>query len=230
MPLNQNQIKNLYFATIQDAETRGRLEDICYVKETNSFYRIDDLPSGYIEPDDYFVLDSGLANKYWVKITTVTGFENSFNNMFYIIDQRANGISGGSFVAGDWRTRTLNTVMINDINGASLSNNQITLPSGIYFFECFSPALMVDENKALLYNVTDNENTIIGTSEYSPNSQGRVNNTSNIIGRFTITNTKIFEVRHRCNRSNTTDGFGRQSGLDVPEIYTTCKIWKIGEV
>ena len=42
-------------------------------------------------------------------------------------DQKANNLYPATITASTWTTRELNTVVINDITGASLASNQITL-------------------------------------------------------------------------------------------------------
>lgn len=45
-----------------------------------------------------------------------------------IQDQKSSGTDGGTFTSGAWRTRTLNTTVLNTIGaGFSLSSNQFTL-------------------------------------------------------------------------------------------------------
>ena len=52
--------------------------------------------------------------------------------LLHMRDEKANGTQGGTFTSGSWYTRDLNTVVTNEINGASLSSNQFTLPAGDY--------------------------------------------------------------------------------------------------
>ena len=69
-------------------------------------------------------------------------------------DQKANGTQGGDSVSGA-NTRVLNTVQKNNINGASLASNQVTLPAGDYEIDATAPAFNCSQSKAYLYNVTD---------------------------------------------------------------------------
>ena len=51
-------------------------------------------------------------------------FEKSlFPPFLHIQDQKPQGTYGGTFTAGAWRTRDLNTVLTNTITGASLAAN-----------------------------------------------------------------------------------------------------------
>lgn len=155
--------------------------------------------------------------------TTLNGNLIAKAQYINIVDQKANGTAGGTFTSGGWRTRDLNTIRTNTITGASLSSNQITLPTGDYYIFCSAPSFVVNQNKIKLYNITDLSDVIIGTSEI--NTQG---SRSFLSGRFSILSQKIFEIQHYCLTTRATDGFGTQSSFGVVEIYTMAEIWKIG--
>ena len=89
--------------------------------------------------------------------------------------------------------------------------------------EASAPAAgVVNNHQAKLYNVTDSTTTVAGTTELnaSANSQSR----SHIVGQFTVTASKVFEIRHACNTTVNTIGFGDGAGFGEPEVYTTVKI------
>jgi hypothetical protein len=145
-----------------------------------------------------------------------------------IVDQKPNGTSGGTFTSGAWQTRTLNTTIgTNTITGSSLLSNQFILPSGTYRINASAPAYACDRHKIKLRNITDSSDTLIGTSE-SLNASTFPSNRSFLIGNFTISSQKTFEIQHRCNTTSNTFGFGVESNFGVPEIYTQVELWKIG--
>lgn len=151
----------------------------------------------------------------------------SFGSKFlHIQEQQAAGVNAGTFTSGAWQTRTLNTVNTNEIAGASLSTNQITLPAGTYYVEIEAPAVQCGLHKAKLYNITDAADVLIGgacsTTTASQNQEG-----SRISGRFTIAGSKIFEVQHQCSNTKTSNGFGDASGFSVIEVYGDVKIWRV---
>lgn len=168
---------------------------------------------------------------------TFTG-SNSFSNLiasggsftpFYawFRDVKAANTGGGTFTLGVWQIRTLNTSQVNTISGSSLDtvNNWFTLPSGSYFIRAFTPAYAVNRHKAKLFNYTDNSDVIFGSSEFCSTS---IQTTSRVEGTFTITNTKAFQIHHRCQTTVSTNGFGIESNLGVIEVYTEVYIYKIG--
>lgn len=138
-------------------------------------------------------------------------------------DEKAANTSGGSSVGGADTVRVLNTVVQNDISGASLNANQITLPAGTYRVSASCPAYSSDRHRAMLYNVTDAAVTLLGTCEATSTT---VTSRSVIKGTFTISSTKVFEIRHRVNTSFATFGFGYQVNDGRVEIYSEIEIIK----
>jgi hypothetical protein len=144
-----------------------------------------------------------------------------------IRDQKAAGTDGGGFTSGAWQTRDLNTEHADAGGHASVAANQITLAAGTYECDIEAPAGVCNAHQAKLYNVTDAADTLIGTTEYTGN--GNTNYTrSRITGRFTIAAQKVFEVRHQCQTTKATDGFGNSANFGVTEIYTVARFWKVG--
>jgi len=145
-------------------------------------------------------------------------------DILHVRDEKAAGTAGGTFTAGAWVTRTLNTVKANAITGASLSSNRITLPAGTYYIDAAVPAGFVEEHASRLQNITDATTAVIGTSGWVSSANG--NFPSLLRGRFTISAQKTFEVQHRSTASRSTDGLGHATGLQT-EVYTDVVIWKL---
>jgi hypothetical protein len=103
--------------------------------------------------------------------------------------------------------------------------NSFTLPAGTYMVEASCPGNDCGLHKAKLYNVTDSEDTLIGTSETMPTAACTTR--SFITGTFTIASEKVFELQHRCGTTRNTDGFGLKSNFSVSEIYSQIKITEL---
>lgn len=144
-----------------------------------------------------------------------------------LTDTKGSNVPGGTFTAGAWVTRTLNTEDSNAAGIVSLASNQMTLGTGIYIIRASVPAYSIDRHQSQLYNVTDAVTTITGTSEYAQASSGG-DTRSLITGRFSIVGTKVFEIRHRCQTTLVTYGLGLESNFGLSEIYTQVELWKIG--
>lgn len=154
-----------------------------------------------------------------------TGSEaKRFKSIF--TDEKASTVQGGTFTSGT-QTRVLNTVKLNDISGASLSSNQITLPAGTYDILAFCPAQQVNQHKARLYNFTDSLDEIIGKPGRAPTT-AEVQTESIVSGRFTITDTKVFEIRHWGTTTRSSNGFGSSANDGTVNTYTHVTIEKVG--
>ena len=156
------------------------------------------------------------------------------HNLFYVEDKKPSGTHGGSFTAGAWRTRDLNTIKINNIQNADLINNEIILPKGKYWCEIRSPAYWVDRHLIRLFNITTNEVLCYGSHMYtlsqdSHSGAAAVNTYSDIRDTFELTNLSNLRVEHICSKSYNNTGFGIGHSFDAPNIYTQCLFWKIGE-
>jgi len=136
-------------------------------------------------------------------------------------DQKASGTDGGTFTSGAWQTRTLNTTATNNISGASLSLNQVTLPVGTYHISIAAVALDVQGHSCKLRNITDSTDEFLGSSQ---DTTGANNIGTNAIceGLVTIAGTKVFEVQHRGSATRSTKGFGQANTFGVNELY--CRI------
>ncbi len=144
--------------------------------------------------------------------TDVTALELK-HNLLHIRDEKAQNTNGGTFTQGVWRTRDLTTVKTNEITGASLAANQITLPAGTYDVEWSAPAYYVVNHQSKLYDITNTADLIIGTVEVAVS--GVVQTRSFGKGRFTIAVETVIELQHYCTTTRTPDGFG------VPSNFTT---------
>ena len=147
-----------------------------------------------------------------------------------IQDQKPQGTNGGTFANGVWKTRDLTVEVADSGAYASLTANQITLQAGTYRARILCPSYNVASNQARLQNITDGTTTFLGTSNYSGYGSGTggvyvVHGISEIIGEFTITSPKVFEVQHICNATQASTGLGVAGNFSV-EIYTSTEFWR----
>ena len=140
---------------------------------------------------------------------------------------RSNTTNAGTFTSGSWVTRVLNTTVVNNISGASLSSNQVTLPAGTYWFSGVAPALNCNNHRALIYNVTDAANALLGPSGSYSEASGNVGDQAVVEGPIVIAAQKTFELRHRCETTRANNGLGIASSLGVVEVYAQLYIWKL---
>ncbi len=171
---------------------------------------------------------------------TYEEIDNNFKHVMFppflhIQDQKPQGTDGGTFEAGAWRTRDLNTVLTNTIPGASLANNQITLPAGKYYVEASAPINStlnyIVGVQAKLYNNTLSSDILIGQGNrhFANTHSGNSAFNSTIFGIIALENTSIITLQHRCGVNQATYGFGYAANFTT-EVYSDIRIWRIGEI
>lgn len=185
-----------------------------------------ELASEPADTDEFLVSDAGVLKR--IDYSLIKGGGGAYESaLLHVQDQKSSGTEGGTFSSG-FQTRDLNTVLTNEITGASLSSNQITLPSGTYIVDGLAPAKVVNEHNVAWYNVTDSSYTLIGMSSFSVSGGGYAQTTSSVFGKFTISAQKVFELRHHAQTSRGTDGFGNATNDGQAERYADVRIWKVG--
>lgn len=150
-----------------------------------------------------------------------------FSSYAIIRDQKSNA-DGGTFTSGDWRTRDLNTEVVDADGIVSISSNQFTLQAGTYLIKAVTPAYESAFHQNRLYNITDSSVVDTGSSAYTKVSSF-VQTNSILISRFTITGAKVFEVQHRAETTKASQGFGVRSSAGFTtdaDIYTIVEIYK----
>ena len=146
--------------------------------------------------------------------------------LLHVRQEESSGGGSGSMSTSAWNTRTLNTVMTNEITSASLSSNQITLPSGTYYIYAYGLGYACNKHQTKLYNTTDASDVLLGNSSQAHQTYG--NQTHSIVsGRFTISAQKVFELQSKSSIAKSTNGMGVHAGLGT-EVYTDANIWKVG--
>ncbi len=149
--------------------------------------------------------------------------------LLHVQDRKSANTAGGGSSAGV-NTRDLNTVLTNEISGASLASNKITLPAGTYEIAARAPVYRADRHRVYLYNVSDSSEEIIGTSEYADNGAARLAHIhSFVFGRFTIAASKDLELRHEIETAVATNGLGRAAndGAGNVEVYADVIIRRV---
>lgn len=146
----------------------------------------------------------------------------------HLRDEKTSGTAGGTFTAGAWQTRDLNTEVSDAGNYASLASNQITLVAGVYLAQIRCPAYGCNGNQARLQNVTDGATLLLGETGFATAVAGGSHTVhAQIKGVFTLAASKVLEVQHYCGTTSTTNGFGRPASIST-EVYTTVELIRIG--
>ena len=159
-----------------------------------------------------------------IQASSVEDLVNPFSNeLLHVRDEKDASTNGGTSSTGT-QTRTLNTVVTNEITGASLSSNQITLPSGTYYIEAYAIAYKTNQSLIHLLNVTDTSNMVFGRSNYISTAEA-VQTVNLLAQRFTISAQKVFELRHYIASGRSSNGLGVANGQNI-NIYSDVLIWR----
>jgi hypothetical protein len=149
----------------------------------------------------------------------------------HVQHQEPSGTDGGASTAGD-NIRTLNTVLTNEISGASLGSNLVTLPAGEYYAEAVSTFQVGGSASKLARNVLRDETADVdlvqGENVGATNVAGStVSQLCPVAGKFTLTTTSTISVTTVTDYSDA-DGFGRANSFSGRnEVYTDLRIWKL---
>jgi len=132
-------------------------------------------------------------------------------------DQKASGTAPAAIAAGAWRTRELNTEVIDTGNFGTLGTNQVSLASGIYlaWFNC--PVGSGAQNRARLRNVTDGVTLATSPGGYAGHTG---------FGRFVLAATKSLELQHWIP-AGANGGTAMTSGES--EIYAQLVLLRLGD-
>jgi len=143
--------------------------------------------------------------------------------VLHVCDQKAQGTDGGTFTAGAWQTRVLNTVVSNTISGASLTANRVTLPAGTYLVYASAPCVLVGANALQLQNITSGLKLLDGVNAFSVNASPTSGQQQTVLfGSITLATQSDLELQHRCAGTFATQGFGAAVNFTGrPEVYAS---------
>lgn len=145
--------------------------------------------------------------------------------VLHVRNEQASGTSAVALSAATWNTCTFNTTVTNTIAGASRAGNVITLPAGTY--QIFAKAGAYDGGAGLRNHITRWRNTSDGSTAVAGGNamfNGDALSFSTLVGVFTITAAKNFELQHYPQGAYF-DGYG--SALGVNNIFTETFIKKL---
>jgi|DEB0MinimDraft_3_1074331.scaffolds.fasta_scaffold56182_2 hypothetical protein len=138
-------------------------------------------------------------------------------------ETQSSGTSGGTFTAGSYVKRTLNTTVVNTITGASIATSVITLPAGTYEVHATAPAYDVDRHKMRIRDTTNSIDLAIGNPLIATSGTD-VSNQSVVMGSFTLAGSTNIEVQHQCGTSRAGNGLGVEGSFGDNEVYAQITI------
>lgn len=147
-----------------------------------------------------------------------------------VVDQKATGTQGGTFTNGAWRTRDLNTKLVDAATIVTVASNQITLAAGDYLINIASPGNDCGRHKCRLQDITGGATLLIGSSVTAGQGAAAADERTTCslcLGTISLAVDTVLEVQHQCQLTKATNGFGQAAGFAVAEIYTIVEITRI---
>lgn len=141
----------------------------------------------------------------------------------------ADGTNGGAYSTGNgWNAATVNTETSDPSAIASISSNQFTLERGTYEIKAIFPVYDAQNCAVRLRNITDSATTLQGTNGRALDDTGEEGQTSMILlGRFSITTTKTFELQVHPDLSTGTQGRGVPATFGSSEIFGVIELHRV---
>ena len=231
---NATFVKNLAFGTGADSAAR----DIFIGAREETALTISNFLNGYL--DEFRIVPTstlaGVLEMYnngapagtELSVDTIVGAPQ----IFYVEEQQNANTAGGTFTAGAWRTRVLNTEVLNTIPGASLASNQVTLPAGTYWIEAAGPAAYVNGHRTKIYDITNSADLLVGRSHLcmvsGGNSDTILNDYARVEGKIVLTASTVMELQHWCITTRATNGLGYPTNIDsLKEKYSYFKATRL---
>ena len=148
----------------------------------------------------------------------------AFSSYAIVADRKSTGTDGGTFTAGGWRQRDLNTQVADPDGIVTVSSNQFTLVAGTYLIKWRAPAYRVLNNISALYNASTGGYLAFGGSNRVWNGD---DDQYPLMGqhRIALGGNTTFQIRHYSSATRATNGFGFASGFGTEE-YTVVEIYK----
>jgi hypothetical protein len=173
-----------------------------------------------------YLEDSNIVQYYdgaaWATVGPTTALTYAIFN-----ETQAAATNGGTFTAGSYVKRVLNTTLINTISGCSIASSVITLPAGTYNVYGFAPAYKVNVHKLRVQNTTASTTIAQGVNAYIGSGGDYAMTHSFVNTTFTLTGSTTIELQHRAQSTQTTNGFGVDGGAMGDEIYAQIVITKV---
>ena len=141
-------------------------------------------------------------------------------------DRKATGVAGGESVDG-WQTRDLQTIIYDGITGASIADDEVTLPAGTYMIEGSAPAYVSDWHSIRLVDKAGPTTLLIGTAEKTDETTTNAMTRSFIDGVVTFASETVVYIEHNFNHGDSA-GLGIAGSMHAAgEVYTRVKFTKI---
>lgn len=161
----------------------------------------------------------------------VVRLEHTTSKSFTLQHRLPGDVAPGTVTGGQWNVGPLNTIVRNEIDGASLaSGNEFVLPPGKYLFQSFRSAFYLNGYESRLWDATHGKVALYGGKGYADHGDGYNSEHIPISGILEPSETTHYriEVWAETSRSSTGWGFNASalSGDDV--VWSQVTILDLG--
>ena len=156
----------------------------------------------------------------------ITVEDEDLANFLHVRDEKSTGTQGGAAGGTGWIARTLNTSVTNEISGASLSSNQVTLPAGTYYIQASAPGHDINIQRLRWRNTTDTATDLVGVCGQNASTENQSIEVT-MAGRVVIGAEKVFELQHFVGLDPDVNTFGVATNDTEVEVYADVRIWQI---
>lgn len=148
--------------------------------------------------------------------------------MMHVQDRKPRDTSAGDASSGD-NQRDLNTVLTNDIVGAALLNNSISLPAGTYYLDAYIAAEQGQDGFGAISYLKNSQGTkILHGTVIESSGVAQAQNTM-LAGRFTLSTADTIHLGQWWGGAAGL-GLGRAGNCDPHECYVDVRIWQLDAV
>jgi hypothetical protein len=154
--------------------------------------------------------------------------------LLHVRDEKSDSTDGGTATTDTWTVRTINTIVTNEIDGASCcTSNQVTLPAGTYYLIGTSPFFRTQRARIRVWDDTNSAELLLGPNGYGLVAS-QVQISAPIGGRFSLTGQANLEIQYLVQSTTDTDDLGVDMGSSVTEsqteVYTEIFIWQVENI
>lgn len=188
---------------------------------------------GVSSASDDFVATATSNATVWKKLTAsnLTGTGNPFGGqLFHCREMQTKNVAGQAYTTGStWQTVRITDTLTNEIAGASLASNQITLPAGTYWIDSMMcVGISHDGNCRMRLRNTTSGATILEGVNFYPDATATAPYMF-MKGRFTLSGTSVIEVQGRFAAASSSPpacNFTDTTSFDK-EVYNDIIIFKV---
>lgn len=146
--------------------------------------------------------------------------------LLHMQGQAPSGTDGGSTIAGQ-QTRVLNTVVVNEITGATLSSNAFFLPEGTYHIKAQAPGYNCSRHRLFIVFHATGVGHLVGPGAYSRYT-GEIGTPAHIETRMVVpSGGQTYRLTHYTQVVQPINGLGVSASTGDLEMYADLKIWKL---